>query len=123
MDKLDSLQHDSRADRSLPGGARPAPRRGLDERLVEAQGRRCWPPSPLSSRSATTRPPTSREDGDESLAGRSGKLNRLEELIADVFAAGERILIFTHFAQWGEKLAAYLTERMGHARSVAITAG
>ena len=49
----------------------------------------------------------------ESLAGRSGKLTRLEEISTDVFAAGERILIFTHFARWGEKLAAYLTERMG----------
>jgi SNF2 family DNA or RNA helicase len=30
-----------------------------------------------------------------------------------VFAAGERMLIFTHFARWGEKLAAYLTEHTG----------
>jgi SNF2 family DNA or RNA helicase len=52
------------------------------------------------------------EDG-ESLAGRSGKLNRLEELLTDVFSAGERILIFTHFARWGEKLAAYLSQRTG----------
>jgi superfamily II DNA or RNA helicase len=52
------------------------------------------------------------EDG-ESLAGRSGKLNRLEELLTDVFSAGERILIFTHFARWGEKLAVYLSQRTG----------
>ena len=30
-----------------------------------------------------------------------------------MFAAGERILIFTHFAQWGRRLAAYLTEITG----------
>jgi SNF2-related domain/SNF2 Helicase protein/Helicase conserved C-terminal domain len=54
------------------------------------------------------------EDDDGSgLAGRSGKLTRLEEIVSDVFAAGERILIFTHFARWGEKLAVHLTERTG----------
>src|SRR5829696_4718407 len=47
------------------------------------------------------------------LAGRSGKLARLEELIDGVFAAGERMLIFTHFARWGEKLATYLSEYTG----------
>jgi superfamily II DNA or RNA helicase len=54
-----------------------------------------------------------RNDEDGGLDGRSGKLTRLEEIIEDVFAAGERVLIFTHFARWGEKLAAHLTERTG----------
>ena len=40
---------------------------------------------------------------------RSGKLNRLEEIVDTVFAAGERILIFTHFAEWGMRLADHLT--------------
>ena len=30
-----------------------------------------------------------------------------------VFAAGERMLVFTHFAEWGERLAQHLTERTG----------
>ncbi|MGH9213507.1 MAG: DEAD/DEAH box helicase [Acidimicrobiales bacterium] len=52
--------------------------------------------------------------GDEApLAGRSGKLARLDELVDSVFAAGERMLIFTHFARWGERLADYLTDRTG----------
>ncbi|MHB8466384.1 MAG: DEAD/DEAH box helicase [Acidimicrobiales bacterium] len=50
-------------------------------------------------------------DTGESLRGRSGKLARLEELAEAVFAVGERMLVFTHFATWGEKLARYLTER------------
>ena len=50
------------------------------------------------------------KDDHESLAGRSGKLARLEEIVDTVFAAGERMLIFTHFASWGEKLAEHLTE-------------
>ena len=47
------------------------------------------------------------------LAGRSGKLDRLDSIVDNVFIAGERMLIFTHFATWGEKLAHYLTERTG----------
>jgi SNF2 family DNA or RNA helicase len=55
-----------------------------------------------------------REDDEEpELAGRSGKLTRLEDIVEDVFSAGERILIFTHFARWGERLAAHLSERTG----------
>ncbi len=50
-------------------------------------------------------------DTGSPLGGRSGKLARLEELAEAVFAAGERMLIFTHFATWGERLATYLTER------------
>jgi SNF2 family DNA or RNA helicase len=30
-----------------------------------------------------------------------------------VFDAGERMLVFTHFARWGERLAHHLTERTG----------
>ncbi len=45
------------------------------------------------------------------LDGRSGKLTRLNEIVESVFESGERVLIFTHFASWGEKLATYLTER------------
>jgi SNF2 family DNA or RNA helicase len=46
-----------------------------------------------------------------SLSGRSGKLSRLEELAEAVFAAGERMLVFTHFAKWGDRLATHLTNR------------
>ena len=30
-----------------------------------------------------------------------------------MFAAGERILVFTHFAEWGRRLATHLTEVTG----------
>jgi hypothetical protein len=53
------------------------------------------------------------DDDQDGLVGRSGKLARLEEIVSDVFAADERILIFTHFAQWGDRLATYLTDRTG----------
>ena len=57
-------------------------------------------------------PAAYRDDG-RPLTGRSGKLTRLEELVDSVFAAGERILIFTHFATWGQRLADHLTAVTG----------
>ena len=57
--------------------------------------------------------PAAYQDDGEPLHGRSGKLARLEELVEAVFAAGERMLVFTHFAEWGKKLADHLTEVTG----------
>jgi hypothetical protein len=53
------------------------------------------------------------DDDKGPLDGRSGKLARLEELIEAVFEAGERMLVFTHFARWGERLADHLTKKTG----------
>ena len=57
--------------------------------------------------------PAAYQDDDRPLAGRSGKLTRLEEIVDSVFAAGERVLIFTHFASWGVRLAEHLTKHTG----------
>ena len=57
-------------------------------------------------------PAAYRDDGGP-LSGRSGKLARLEEIIDNVFAARERVLVFTHFASWGRRLAIHLTEVTG----------
>ena len=54
--------------------------------------------------------PAAYQDDGRPLAGRSGKLSRLEEIVESVFAAGERILVFTHFAEWGKRLADHLTD-------------
>ena len=55
--------------------------------------------------------PAAYHDDGLPLAGRSGKLARLEELLESVFSVGERVLIFTHFASWGRRLADHLTQR------------
>jgi SNF2 family DNA or RNA helicase len=55
--------------------------------------------------------PAAYQDDDRPLEGRSGKLARLEEIVESVFAAGERVLVFTHFAEWGVKLAGYLSAK------------
>jgi len=57
--------------------------------------------------------PSAYRDDGAPLAGRSGKLARLEEIVESVFAAGERVLVFTHFATWGRRLAQHLTEVTG----------
>jgi hypothetical protein len=50
---------------------------------------------------------------DEPLDGRSGKLERLEEIIDNVFTAGERVVVFTQYATWAVRLAEHLTARTG----------
>ncbi|QYG92723.1 DEAD/DEAH box helicase [Iamia sp. SCSIO 61187] len=57
--------------------------------------------------------PVNYQDDGGPLAGRSGKLARLEEIVDAVFAAGEKLLIFTHFASWGVRLAEHLTSVTG----------
>jgi hypothetical protein len=57
--------------------------------------------------------PAAYQDDGRPLAGRSGKLARLEEIVDAVFAARERVLVFTHFAEWGQKLAAHLAALTG----------
>ncbi len=48
-----------------------------------------------------------------SLAGRSGKLERLEEMLGEVLATGEKALIFTQFAEMGSLLRSHLQETLG----------
>jgi hypothetical protein len=55
--------------------------------------------------------PVAYRNDDGPLDGRSGKLARLEEIIEQVYASGERALVFTHFAEWGQKLATHLSSR------------
>ena len=45
------------------------------------------------------------------LAGRSGKLIRVEELLEELLAAGDKALCFTQFTEWGELLTPYLARR------------
>jgi non-specific serine/threonine protein kinase len=47
------------------------------------------------------------------LAGRSGKLERLEEILAEVLAAGEKALLFSQYAEFGAMLRGHLAGRFG----------
>ncbi|MEZ5181877.1 MAG: SNF2 helicase-associated domain-containing protein [Acidimicrobiales bacterium] len=112
-DRIDELDHahDARADRPLPGGARRPRGRLLrgGRRRAEAGNDPGGHHRPRS-RSATTRRPT------RATIARSRplrRLTRLEEIVDQVFASGEKVLIFTHFAEWGKRIADHLTRRTG----------
>lgn len=55
--------------------------------------------------------------GDDYTAGteekRSGKLSRLVEMLEEVTAVGDRVLIFTQFAEMGQLLRSYLQQQLG----------
>ena len=46
-------------------------------------------------------------------AARSGKLLRLEEMLEELVAEGDRALIFTQFSEWGKLLKPYLEKKLG----------
>jgi SNF2 family DNA or RNA helicase len=48
-----------------------------------------------------------------SFESRSGKLQRLEEMLEEAVAEGDRALIFTQFAEWGKLLKAHLDKQLG----------
>ena len=51
--------------------------------------------------------------GDGSrLAGRSGKLARLEQLLAEMVAGGDKVLCFTQYTEFGSRLAPYLEGKL-----------
>lgn len=43
----------------------------------------------------------------------SGKMQRLEELLDELIAEGDRALIFTQFSEWGKVLKTHLERRLG----------
>jgi SNF2 family DNA or RNA helicase len=47
------------------------------------------------------------------LGRRSGKLARVEEIVAEILAAGEKALLFTQFTEFGDMLAPHLAARFG----------
>ncbi len=58
--------------------------------------------------------PASLIDGDDSeLAGRSGKLDRLVELIQEIVAEDEAVVIFSQYARFLRRIAPHLSEQLG----------
>ncbi|MBE1495627.1 SNF2 family DNA or RNA helicase [Amycolatopsis lexingtonensis] len=44
---------------------------------------------------------------------RSGKVSRLEEILAEILASGDRVLCFTQYTEFGHLLVPHLTDRLG----------
>ena len=49
----------------------------------------------------------------EPFAGRSGKLDRLTEMLEEVVESGERAIVFTQFKEMGDRLQAHLSSSLG----------
>ncbi|MBE9178821.1 DEAD/DEAH box helicase [Oculatella sp. LEGE 06141] len=66
-----------------------------------------------SSSEVSTLPSIEQGEGPQAPSFRnlSGKLQRLEEMLEEVLAEGDRCLIFTQFAEWGKLLQAYLQHK------------
>ncbi|MGW5739862.1 DEAD/DEAH box helicase [Amycolatopsis sp. NPDC003861] len=47
------------------------------------------------------------------LGDRSGKVSRLEEVLAEILASGDRALCFTQYAEFGHLLVPHLADRLG----------
>jgi SNF2 family DNA or RNA helicase len=44
---------------------------------------------------------------------RSGKVSRLEEILAEILASGDRVLCFTQYTEFGHLLVPHLSDRLG----------
>jgi SNF2 family DNA or RNA helicase len=52
-------------------------------------------------------------DESEPLAGRSGKMQRLMEMLEEVLAAGDRALVFTQYREMGDRLVSEMKNALG----------
>lgn len=53
------------------------------------------------------------DESSESFRSRSAKLQRLEEMLEEAVAEGDRALVFTQFAEWGKLLKPHLEAQLG----------
>jgi SNF2 family DNA or RNA helicase len=109
-DGLEDADDDTAGDGAVEGDGETQHRKGTILAAITALKQICNHPAAYRGGAEEEGPGAG---SPASLAGRSGKLARLDEIVDNVFDAGERVLIFTHFASWGEKLAAYLSHRTG----------
>ena len=96
--------HDFRADAGLAGSSR----RGRIFALITELKEICDSPELLRLRSdaaAAVSP--------AALAGGSGKVRRLDELLEEIYANGESALVFTQYARMGRLLKDHLLEHFG----------
>ena len=82
------------------------------EQQAETQNSKLGSPDSLETQTQNSKLKTQNFD-PASFQSRSGKLLRLEEMLEEVVAEGDRALIFTQFAEWGKLLKAHLEKQLG----------
>ena len=82
-------------------------RRGLILTLLLRLKQLCNHPELIKSKTKNKKSP----ENNHNFAYRSGKLLRLEEMLEEVIAEGDRALIFTQFSEWGKLLQPYLQQK------------
>ncbi|QKV67462.1 DEAD/DEAH box helicase [Streptomyces harbinensis] len=81
-------------------GAEGAARRGLIVKLLTSLKQICNHPAQFL-----------KEEGTPRLAGRSGKLEAFDELLANILAAGSQVLVFTQYVRMARLLQEHLAAR------------
>jgi SNF2 family DNA or RNA helicase len=89
--------------------------RDMDAKIDETTGikRRGFILASLSKLKQICNHPAQFAGDNSALAGRSGKLARLEEMLEEVLESGERALVFTQFAKMGTLITRRLAQRFG----------
>jgi hypothetical protein len=91
-----------------------AVRSGLDEVAVaDGMGRRARVLTLLTHLKQICNHPSHFLRDDGPLAKRSGKLDRLVEMLEEVLACSERALVFTQYTEMGHRLVRHLGDRLG----------
>ena len=89
-------------------------RRGNVLALLTRLKQICNHPEHYFAREAAAAPPAAgAPSADPLAASRSGKVRRLDELLGEVIAGGERALVFTQYAVMGDLLRRHLRARLG----------
>ena len=86
----------------------------IDRLLLQAEGEESAKGHVFAAITALkqiTNHPAAYTGDDDGLPDRSGKLARLDEIVDSVFAAGERVVVFTQYAEWGQRMAEHLSKR------------
>ena len=85
----------------------------IEDQTASSAAATCWPRWPSSSRSATTRRSccTTAPRSPIRRPPASGKIIRLEELLGEILAEGDRVLCFTQFTEFAAMLVPHLSAR------------
>lgn len=84
-----------------------------DEKGIATNGKTARTKSKLKSAAKSAEGETALSPHSDTFPTLSGKLQRLEEMLEELLAEGDRALIFTQFAEWGKLMKIHLENQFG----------